>query len=102
LLLTGTRKLIDHELMVDDEPTAPTDDYDLLTHYEAGKRLIETINHERQRCGDAQGAEAELHRLRLAALEDAVRRHRECRPADQPTFFNASGVLERIQTAKSQ
>ena len=86
--------------MVDDEPTAPEDDYDLLTHYEAGKRLADNIKHEKQRCGDAQGAEAEVHRSRLAALENAVRRHRECRPADTPTFFNAAGVVERIQTAK--
>ncbi len=94
--------LIDHERMVADEPTAPHDDYDLLTQYEAGKRLTDNIEHERQRCGDSRGAEAELHRLRLAALEDAVRRHREYRPADQPTFFNAAGVLERVQTAKPQ
>ncbi|OBH52604.1 hypothetical protein A5686_10560 [Mycobacterium sp. E2479] len=88
------------ELMVDDGLTAPEDDYDLLTHREAGRRLTDNINNERQRCGESQGAEAEVHRLRIAELEDAVRRHRECRPADRPTFFNATGHLERVQTAK--
>lgn len=86
--------------MVDDGLIAPEDDYDLLTHQEAGRRLIDNINYERERCGDAHGAEAELHRLRLAELEDAVRRHRECRPADRPTFFSAAGHLERVKTAK--
>ncbi len=86
--------------MVDDEPTEPHDDYDLLTHHEAGKRLADDIDNERQRCNQSQGAEQELHRSRLAALEDAVRRHREHRPADQPTFFNAAGVVEQVQTAK--
>jgi ornithine cyclodeaminase/alanine dehydrogenase-like protein (mu-crystallin family) len=86
--------------MVDDSLTAPEDDYDLLTQQEAGRRLNDNINQERQRCGDSQGAEAELHRLRIAELEDAVRRHRECRPADRPTFFNATGHLERVRTAK--
>ena len=99
-LLTGVRGLIDQGLMVDHEPTAPKDDYDLLTHYEAGKRLSDNIKHERQRCGDSQGAEAELHRLRIAELEDAVRRHRECRPADRPEFFNAAGRRDRVETAK--
>lgn len=88
--------------MVDEEPAEPQDDYDLLTHHEAGKRLVDNIEQERQRCGESQGAEEELHRSRLDALEDAVRRHREYRPADQPTFFNAEGVVERVQTAKHQ
>lgn len=87
--------------MVDDEPTAPEDDYDLLTHYEAGKRLADNIEREQQRCGDAKGSEAELHRSRLAALEHAVRRHRDYRPADDPTFFNSAGVIERVHTSKS-
>ncbi|OBI44084.1 hypothetical protein [Mycobacterium sp. E796] len=86
--------------MVDDEPTAPKDDYDLLTHYEAGKRLTDNIKHERQRFGDSQGDEAESHRLRIAELEDAVRRHREYRLADRPEFFNALGSLDRVETAK--
>lgn len=88
------------ELMVDDGLAATEDDYDLLTQHEAGRRLIDNINHERQQCGHSQGAEAELHRVRIAELEDAVRRHREYRPADRPTFFSASGHLDRVQTAK--
>lgn len=85
--------------MVDDEPTSPEDDYDLLTHFEAGKRLADNIERERQRCGEAQGDDSESHRSRLAALEDAARRHREYRPTDRPTFFNAAGVVERVQTS---
>ncbi|OJZ76025.1 hypothetical protein BRW65_00790 [Mycobacterium paraffinicum] len=86
--------------MVDDQPVAPHDDYDLLTQYEAGKRLTDDIERERRLCDDLLGAEGEVHRLRLSALEDAARRHRECRPADRPTFFNAAGVVERVRTAK--
>ncbi len=82
--------------MADEEPTAPHDDYDLLTHYEAGKRLADTIKQEQQRCGESPDAEDESHRSRLAALEDAVRRHRDHRPADDPTFFSADGVVGRI------
>ena len=84
--------------MVDDKPTEPHDDYDLLTYHEAGKRLTDNIARERHRCDDSQGLEQEMHRSRLAALEDAARRHREHRPADQPTFFSAAGVVERVQT----
>lgn len=86
--------------MVDDEPIPPHDDYDLLTHYVAGKRLIDDIKRERQLCDDSPGAAGEAHRARLAALENAMKRHRDCRPAERPTFFSAMGVVERIDTAE--
>jgi hypothetical protein len=88
--------------MVDDGLTEPGDDYDLLTHQEAGRRLADNISHERQRCADSQGPEAEMHRLRIAELEDAARRHRDCCPADRPTFFSAAGHLERVRTTKHE
>lgn len=74
------------------------DDYDLLTHIEAGRRLTEDIAAARRRCEQASGPEAEQYRARLADLEAAARRHREWRPADVPTFFSESGRVERVVT----
>ena len=84
--------------MVDDELAAPHDDYDLLTQYEAGKRLTDNINAARRRCDEARGEDLDVQQKRLAALEDAQRRHREYRPADDPTFFNADGHIEEVRT----
>ncbi|MCF6387384.1 hypothetical protein L2K20_10400 [Mycobacterium sp. MBM] len=78
------------------------DDYDLLTHIEAGRRLTEDIDDTRKRCAQAEGREAERYRARLADLEDAARRHREWRPADVPTFFSASGSVERVSTGANR
>ena len=74
--------------MIDEIP--PHDDYDLLTHYEASRRLRAEI--DRQHTGADAGGQ------RLTALEEAARRHRDHRPADRGTFFDASGVVTRLDT----
>lgn len=88
--------------MTDGATPEQQDDYDLLTHVEAGRRLAGDIADARRRCAQASGPEAEQYRARLADLEDAVRRHRDWRPADVPTFFSESGSVERVSTKADQ
>jgi hypothetical protein len=75
-------------------------DYDLLTQFEAGRRLVENIERVREECSDAEGDDETARRERLAALEDAVKRHHEQRPAERSTFFRSSGGIERVDTTR--
>jgi hypothetical protein len=84
-----------------DEPElVQEDDYDLLTQYEASRRLTENIAEARLRSVDSDESASEAHRRRLDDLERAAKRHREYRPADRPTFFSESGRVERVDTTK--
>lgn len=88
--------------MTDDVASEQQDDYDLLTHTEAGRRLTDNIEETQRRCAQARGPEAEQYRARLADLEAAARRHRDWRPADVPTFFSESGRVDRVTTSSDQ